>query len=116
MVGSLFAIYYDMCINACYAVINNNCYVGRGEKFRADFARLTALISVPLMALTASAPLHIQAAIVTSLQLNNPVYVNGNLDRLNIYLSANPITSMTVSVPILCCVVLNTDSHNYREI
>lgn len=50
------------------------------------------------MALTASAPPDIQATIVTSLQLDNPVYVNGDLDRPNMYMSATPITSLNVSI------------------
>ena len=53
---------------------------------------------MPFLALTASAPPDIQATIVTSLQLDNPGYINGNLDRPNIYMSATPITSLNVSV------------------
>ena len=85
----------------------------RNKTFRADFDRiggLRALTSVPFMALTALAPPDIQATIVTSLQLNNPVYVNGKLDRPNIYMSATPITSLNVGVHVCVMWGLNIDS------
>ena len=59
---------------------------------------MRALTDVPFMALTASAPSDIQDVIVNSLHLNNPVFVNCDLDRPNIYMSVNPIKSLNVSV------------------
>ena len=86
----------------CGVTAQNN-FIVRGKNFRADFDRiggLRALTSVPFMALTASAPSNVQSTIVESLQLDNPVYVSGNLDRPNIYMSATPITSLIVSTCI----------------
>lgn len=86
----------------CGVTAQNN-FIVRGKNFRADFDRiggLRALTSVPFMALTASAPSNVQSTIVASLQLDNPVYVSGNLDRPNIYMSATPITSLIVSTCI----------------
>lgn len=49
------------------------------------------------MALTASAPAEIETSIVSSLHLNNPVFVHCDLDRPNIYMSVNSIKSLSVS-------------------
>ena len=45
------------------------------------------------MALTASAPADIEGTIVRSLHLQNPVFVHGDIDRPNIYLSVTGIES-----------------------
>ena len=74
---------------------------GRGRDFRTDFEKiggLRALTSVPFMALTASAPPDVRATIIRSLHLNNPVYAEGSLDRPNIYMSANAIKGVNISV------------------
>ena len=68
---------------------------------RTDFEKiggLRALTSVPFMALTASAPPEVRATIIKLLHLSNPVYVEGSLDRPNIYMSASTIKSVNVSV------------------
>lgn len=49
------------------------------------------------MALTASAPADIEDAIVRSLHLDSPVFVRGDVDRPNIYLSATVIKSLSVT-------------------
>ena len=72
----------------------------RGKDFRTAFDRMggvRALVDVPFMALTASAPPEIEATIVSSLQLNNPVIVHCDLDRPNIYFSCSPIKTLNVS-------------------
>lgn len=48
------------------------------------------------MALTASAPPSVQASIIDSLHLRNPVVVAGDLDRRNIFISASDIKSIDV--------------------
>ena len=50
------------------------------------------------MALTATASPETQEFIVKSLHLVRPVVVSQRLDRPNIYLSAGPIKTMTVSL------------------
>ena len=82
-------------------VIYGHFIAGRGKDFRTDFKKiggLRAFTTVPFIALTASAPPSIRASIVESLHLNNPVYVEGNLDRPNIYMSASSIKGVNVSV------------------
>lgn len=61
----------------------------RGNDFQTAFSKLgglCALTSAPFMALTASAPPHIEAHVSSSLHLNIPVVVTQLLDRPNIYL------------------------------
>ena len=58
---------------------------------------LRALTTAPFMALSASAPPHIEATIVDFLKLDNPVQVSKHLDRPNIYLSVSPINGLKVS-------------------
>ena len=48
---------------------------------------MRALTTAPFMALTASAPPEIEAAIISSLHLREPIVVTRPLDRPNIYLS-----------------------------
>jgi superfamily II DNA helicase RecQ len=77
-----------------------DCCITRGKDFRTAFDRLggiRAFIDVPFMALTASAPPEVEATIVSSLQLNNPVIVHCDLDRPNIYFSSSPIKTLNVS-------------------
>ena len=50
------------------------------------------------MALTASVPADIEGTIVPSLHLQNPVFVHGDIDRPNIYLSVTGIKSLSVSL------------------
>lgn len=50
------------------------------------------------MALTASAPTDVQECIVRSLHLRSPVFVHGDIDRPNIYLSLSVIKSLSVSL------------------
>ena len=75
-------------------------YSGRGKDFRTDFEKIggsiksnniSTIYGVDSFSTT-------RCASVRSLHLDNPVYVEGNLDRPNIYMSANAIKSVNVSV------------------
>ena len=84
-------------ICVCYVVY---MYVYRGKEFRKHFKRIgeiRALVDVPFMALTASAPLQVQAYITNTLHLCSPITVSCCLDRPNIFISACPIASLSVS-------------------
>ena len=72
----------------------------RGKDFRTSFEKigsLRAFTDVPFMALTASAPADIEATIVNSLHLESPVFIRGDVDRPNIFLSVSGIKSLSVS-------------------
>ena len=72
----------------------------RGVDFRKSFKRvgeLRALVDVPFIALTASAPPSVQADITSTLHLCSPIIISCCLDRPNIYISASPLHSLTVS-------------------
>ena len=58
---------------------------------------LRALTTAPFMALSASALPEIEATIIDSLKLDNPVQVSKRLDRPNIYLSLSPMSGLKVS-------------------
>jgi superfamily II DNA helicase RecQ len=67
--------------------------VYRCKKFRKDFKRIgeiRALVNVPIVALTASAP-QVQA------DITNPITVSCCLDRPNVFISASPIATLSVS-------------------
>ena len=71
----------------------------RGVEFRKSYkGELRALVDVPFMALTASASPSVVADITSTLHLNSPY---SGLDRPNIYLSANPLQSLSVSGIVL---------------
>ena len=75
-------------------------YIFRGVDFRLAFKRigeLRALVDVPFMALTASAPTVVESDVIHSLHLSSPTIVSINLDRPNIYISASPLCSLCVS-------------------
>ena len=58
-----------------------------GENFRLDFRQLCQLRAcTPILALTASAPPKNISLLISSLQMQNPLKVIGNLDRQNIYI------------------------------
>lgn len=61
-----------------------------GENFRLDFRHLCQLRALfpctPTLALTASAPPKNMSLLISSLQMQNPLKVIGNLDRQNIYI------------------------------
>ena len=83
----------------CTCIYGNICAC-RGKEFRKDFKRIgeiRALVDVPFMALTASAPPQVQADITNTLHLCSPITVSCCLDRPNVYISASPITSLSVS-------------------
>lgn len=64
----------------------------RGSDFRNSFFRLgvlQALSKAPFIALTASAPPHVQAEILSSIHMHDPLFVSQPLDRPNIYMSAS---------------------------
>lgn len=72
----------------------------RGSDFRPSFGEignLRALTNAPFMALTATASLEAQSAVVESLKLLQPVVVSLCLDRPNIYLSVSTIRGLCVS-------------------
>ena len=75
-------------------------FFGRGQSFRKSFdmiGGLRALISVPFMALSASAPPDIEAEIIESLDLKSPEIVVCDLNRRNIFFSASSKYTVTVS-------------------
>lgn len=78
----------------------------RGDDFRVSFKKLgglRALTSVPFMALTATASPKSKSEIIESLNLEKPVIVTGLLNRPNIFLSASPISRLSVSqFPLHC--------------
>ena len=72
----------------------------RGKKFPTAFSELgglRALVKIPIIALTASAPQAIEKAITDSLELRNPVMVRQELDRENIFLSVSKKKGMNIS-------------------
>ena len=72
----------------------------RGSGFRESFARLgglRALSKAPFMALTASAPPHVEAEILSSLHMHDPVFVSQPLDRPNVYVLASKSMGVKVS-------------------
>ena len=80
--------------------------INRGSDFRLSFTELgglRALTSVPLMALTASAPPETQDFIVQSLHLTSPVVVSRTLDRPNIFFSMSRSFGLEVSGAIIMC-------------
>ena len=71
----------------------------RGEDFRTAFKKiggLRSLTDAPFMALSASAPSHVEKIIAESLCLSSPEIVSCDLNRANIYISASPILGLTV--------------------
>ena len=89
-------------VNKYDSIIHKNVpLANRGAGFREAFSQLgglRALLDLPFMALTASAPPLVQSEISSSLFLVDPVMVLGDLDRKNIYISASPIKSLNVGV------------------
>ena len=60
----------------------------RGKNFRESFSRLggfRVLTKVPFMELTVTAPADVEATILSSLHMCDPVVVNKHLDRPNIF-------------------------------
>lgn len=83
----------------CHNVATRRVLLIRGDDFRTSFKSLgglRALIDVPFMALTASAPPSIRSEIFSSLYLSNPAVVSQALDRKNIFISASPIKGLNV--------------------
>ena len=85
---------------------DNSCvittWIFRGAEFRKAFkciGELRALVDVPFMALTASAPPIVESDIIRTLHLTSHVTVSCSLDRPNIYLSASPVCMLNVSMP-----------------
>ena len=71
--------------------------INRGTDFRKDFKEVGGLlIQAPFMALTASAPPTVQAEIISSLFMVDPVIVSCDLNRKNVFISASPIRSLDV--------------------
>ena len=82
-------------VNAVFPCVNNLIY--RGVEFIRRIGELRALVNVPFMALTASAPPSVQSNIIHTLHLTSPEIVSCCIDRPNIYLSVSPICSLHVS-------------------
>ena len=75
--------------------------------FRKAFkhiGELRALVDVPRMALTASAPPLVESDIIQTLHLSSLLTVSSSLDQPNIYISASPICSLSVSMAHLILV------------
>ena len=73
----------------------------RGTDFRRSFSKLgglRALTNAPFMALTATAPPNVEAALMNSLHMSNAVIMRQPLDRPNIYLSASRGFGIKVSI------------------
>ena len=89
------------CIHYLSTVFSeDHCLLTRWGKFRTAFSELgglRALVQTPIIALTASAPLTVEKAIVDSLELKNPIMVRQELDRSNIFLSVSKKKGMNVS-------------------
>ena len=88
--------YHSGCAIVCYSH-----FTYRGSDFRKSFAGigdLRALTNAPVMALTASAPPHVEAELVKSLHLQKTVYVKQPLDRPNTFYAVYKKTSMVVRV------------------
>ena len=65
--------------------------IARVADFWQSFSKLGglhALTNPPFMALIATAPSHVEAELISSLHVCNPVVVRQPLDRPNIYFSA----------------------------
>ena len=78
-----------------------NVFVCRGSDFRTTFSRLgglRALTTAPIVALTASAPPEIEATIISSLYLREPIVVTRQLDRPNIYISTCKSVGLKVNL------------------
>ena len=89
-----------MCTYGLYLCMLCCIHVYRGKEFRKDFKRIgeiRALVDVPFMALTASFPPQVQADITNTLHLCSPITVSCCLDRPNVFISACPIASLSVS-------------------
>ena len=88
--------YHKRCTVVCYSHFSY-----RGSDFRKSFAGigdLRALTKAPVIALTASAPPHVEAELVKSLHLQNTVYIKQPLDRPNTFYAVYKKTSMVVRV------------------
>ena len=80
---------------------NELFYDTRGKKFRPAYDKiggLRALTKAPFMCLTATAPPEIRTEINERLHLEQPVLVQRNLDRHNIFYSVSTKSGMEVSV------------------
>ena len=74
-------------------------FTTRGADFRRAFSKLgglRAVTNLPFMALIATAPPHVEAELISSLHMHDPVIVRQPLDRPNIYLSASRSVGMKV--------------------
>ena len=77
----------------------------RGSGFRESFSRLgglRVLSKAPFMALTASAPPHVEAEILSSLHMRDTVFVSQPLDRPNIASRSMGVKVRSLSMIILC--------------
>lgn len=74
----------------CIAIDESHCVSEWGHDFRPDYRRLGELRSiiskdkVPLIALTASATIAVQADIIRNLKLNKPLIAKSSLNRFNL--------------------------------
>ena len=101
----IFEWFVVLCVARCSTCMHSHlCHDCRGESFRKAFRNLgglRALTGVPFSAMTASAPPHIEAEIVSSLELNNPVHISLPLDRSNIFHSVSEKLSLSVSAKVM---------------
>lgn len=95
------------------------CPLNRGADFRQAFRRiggLRALVKVPFMSLTASAPANVEADIVSCLGLTNVVYIRQSLNRPNTYFSVRTKSSLAVSKECIVFLLLCLYCAMNREI
>lgn len=93
-----------MDILAMVAVDESHCASNWGNDFRPDYQKLSCIReyapNVPILALTATATKHIQDDICKILQLKDPIFITGNFDRPNLYLSVDMKQSDTFDTKI----------------
>lgn len=94
--------------------------VNRGKDFRKSFSDIGGLRAltgrVPFIALTASATVDTQHKIVSSLNMNSPVVISRNLDRVNIFLSVARASSICVSRMMCIDLSFHVVSKNYMPL
>lgn len=90
---------WSVSIHVCCGLVFE-LYLYRGKEFRKAFKRIgeiRAMVDIPSMALTASAPPLVQTDITSTLHLSSPIIVSCCLDRPYVFISASPIASLSIS-------------------
>ena len=87
----------------------------RGSGFRESFSRLGGLLALSKAPLTASAPPHVEAEILSSLHMHDPVFVSQPLNRPNIYIHASASRSVG-ELDHGHCVYIHVTCHAYSTV